>query len=354
MIDLDVTDAPLAQVMTTIAQQVGVEIFVDPNVDVTVTERFRNIEWKLAVALIAKTYNCEAMQDVAGNVHVGQIACFHMSFTRSRLRAVLNLLATYAGLHLVMDSEIDDVVTLRCFGGGMGEGLFDGIFPCLQAVARTSNLAIGLRDGLLLVTKAPAGWGDFDFDPLGHLQGDTPAYRAPDPGLRLEARGAPAVAWFRLLADCSPVRQFVIAGDVTSRISASVSTTDCLEAMSKIAAEHALRFEHAGAYFLLRSGSGPVPMVPPAPSHSVELPGHRAVSVSLQGTVTYAQSPGAVDDSTYEAAVLNGGVYRVGEALREVDSDEDLPLVVHEIRWDAVHLRALGSDSTIVIPLPDQ
>jgi len=73
LISIDVTDAPMAEVMATIAKQVGAKIVVAEDVEARVTERFRDISWRLAVDLIAKTYRCE-VQEREGVIHLRRLA----------------------------------------------------------------------------------------------------------------------------------------------------------------------------------------------------------------------------------------------------------------------------------------
>jgi type II secretory pathway component GspD/PulD (secretin) len=59
LVNIEVQDAPLAEVMDMIGRQVGENIVVEPNVHESVTINLRNIDWLEAVEVIAERTKCD-------------------------------------------------------------------------------------------------------------------------------------------------------------------------------------------------------------------------------------------------------------------------------------------------------
>ncbi|MCA8925254.1 MAG: hypothetical protein KDD82_25815 [Planctomycetes bacterium] len=148
LIDLDVTDMPLAKVMDVIERQVQVNIIVDPNIDVTVTERFRSINWRLAVDLIAKTYNCE-VEEIEGALYIKQPPKVTLTFTDANIRTVLQLIAQYAGKNIIIAPEITGKITVDLHEVHW--------LDALEAIVETSGpfavVKVGDDDLLRIVTR---------------------------------------------------------------------------------------------------------------------------------------------------------------------------------------------------------
>lgn len=148
LIDLDVTDMPLAKVMDVIERQVQVNIIVDPNIDVTVTERFRSINWRLAVDLIAKTYNCE-VEEIEDALYIKQPPKVTLTFTDANIRTVLQLIAQYAGKNIIIAPEIVGKITVDLHEVHW--------LDALEAIVETSGpfavVKVGDDDLLRIVTR---------------------------------------------------------------------------------------------------------------------------------------------------------------------------------------------------------
>ncbi|MEZ6184419.1 MAG: hypothetical protein R3F62_05325 [Planctomycetota bacterium] len=148
LIDLDVTDMPLAKVMDVIERQVQVNIIVDPNIDVTVTERFRSINWRLAVDLIAKTYNCE-VEEIEGALYIKQPPKVTLTFTDANIRTVLQLIAQYAGKNIIIAPEVTGKITVDLHEVHW--------LDALEAIVETSGpyavVKVGDDDLLRIVTR---------------------------------------------------------------------------------------------------------------------------------------------------------------------------------------------------------
>ena len=70
-INVDVTDADLADVIDQIARQTGQNILVDPSVHETVTVALYDVHWREAVDVIARMTRCE-IQVLRGNRFIPQ------------------------------------------------------------------------------------------------------------------------------------------------------------------------------------------------------------------------------------------------------------------------------------------
>jgi len=341
LIDLDVRDMPLGDVMASISSQTGAWIEVDPNVDVTVSERFVSINWRLAVDLVAKTYNCEVEELADGTIKVAQPNCgVNLAFENGSLRTVLQVLSQYMGLHLILTERVQGNLWVCARGDPI---------EMFQQIVRACELRAGERDGVVVVGGAKA-WGQ-PFESLPDFE----ALPAPRMTTNLlQASAAPAATWLAGLA--YKTNRSIVIRNVDSTISTRLVNVDYLEAMRRAAHDLELELRLAGDYVIVTGepaseAEGDRAAAEPR-GKVLDLPNGQQARIDLQGITQDIGPP--EEGARFDQALVGGRVYRVGDALLNEHSD-DLPIWVHEITADAVHFKVGDREADpVVVPLPKQ
>lgn len=346
LISLDVKDVPLADALREIARQANLEVCVDPNVDVTVTERFREIDAELAIHLIAKTYNCTVGVTASGAYCVGRVHLVRLQFNDVDLATLLDLIARFAGLDLVLDARLQRRLTFDAAHCGL-DPTYDLLYPGLVAISETCRISLEVRNGVLLACSRPSGWHDpgLDLDPKHRLDGWDA--RMTRPRNLLWARNAPARPWFHLMArhlGCFAV----IAGDVEGHVSMSERDLPYDHAAYRAAVTHGVWIDFDGSFLRVRNRFSPPRHVPQAPSPRARLtlPDGTQCEVEVQAMVLdRAESTGY----GFSDVLIDGEPYRVGDRLRR--GETELPVWVHSLAPDAIYLWVEGAPAPVVVPL---
>lgn len=332
-IDIDVTNRDLARVMDDIGEQVGATILVDPTVQESVTVSLRRIPWREAVDVIARMTRTE-VEERAGALVLSQPVCrMTIQFTRAPLPTVLQLMAAYSGLNIVISGDLRDQVTLDLREGGVAHWL--------EVVAHAAGVVIERRGDLLVASRRP-GWGDADLDGAS----EPPAEQDDVTRLRLRARSAPVDELLVALA--------AFAGRPVVVLTAPRSLIDvdfdgpATAAMRESADRAGWSLESRGGAFVVRAGvafGGPAPG--PPTSATLELVDGRAVVVRVQATCF----PCDPDARQASLTMIDDRIYYLGDHLVD-ENDEEIPVRVVEIDAAGVILRFQETSVETLVRFP--
>jgi type IV pilus assembly protein PilQ len=109
---LDVKDKDLNDILRSISRQVGVNVIADPEVKEKVTIQLDRVEWRNALAVIAKQTNCKLVEVSDRLIRFTQPPSISMEFQDADIKIVLELLAKQSGANIVMASDVQGKVSL--------------------------------------------------------------------------------------------------------------------------------------------------------------------------------------------------------------------------------------------------
>ncbi len=109
---LDVKDKDLHEILASISKRVDVNIIADPQVKEKVTIQLDRVEWRNALAVIARQTNCKIVEESERLIRFTQPPSISMEFQDADIKIVLELLAKQAGANIVMNSDVQGKVSL--------------------------------------------------------------------------------------------------------------------------------------------------------------------------------------------------------------------------------------------------
>lgn len=302
-IDVDVENADLADVMRQIGQQVGVNILVEEGKVESVSVSLVQIPWREAVDVIARMTRAE-VDELPGGVLMLRSNCRRVTiqFTRANARTVIQLIAAYSGLNVVVTQEVGRIevtVDLR-------EGAYLGM---IEPICRATGLVCE-RLGPVIVVSTRSHGGDPDIDGLPPVAPTPAEGRTP---LRVRARGAPLPALLHLLV--SHVRRNVVVGPISGTLDLTLDAAPADAALEALLeAARAMSYVEGNALVVSRGeGVGGPPVL-----GSIRLPDGNALPLSIQATVLADPTSDEPD-----SVVIDGRIYRQGDTLMNAQ-DEDI------------------------------
>ena len=111
-INLDVKDKDLAEVLRFISRRVGVNIIPDPEIKEKVTIELDRVEWRKALAVIARQAHCKVIDVDERLIRLTQPPSISMEFQDADIKVVLELLAKQAGANILIASDVKGKVSL--------------------------------------------------------------------------------------------------------------------------------------------------------------------------------------------------------------------------------------------------
>lgn len=147
-LDLDLQGHDLREVLREVARLAGITIEVAPEVHEVDTLQVVDMPWRLAVDLLAQRAGCE-VEALASNVlWIDQPTRISATFEDSDVTQVLRVLGAYAGQQVVIGPGVAGRVTVD---------FRDEPWPrALQTIARAVGAHLVVRPGLALVRAGPA------------------------------------------------------------------------------------------------------------------------------------------------------------------------------------------------------
>ncbi len=112
LVTIDVRDKDLAEVLSQIGEQVGVNIVVDPQVSESVTLSLDAIGWHDALEIIARQTNCVMIEQSDRLIRFTQPPSLNIEFQDAELAVVLDLLAKQSGANIVIAEDVEGKVSL--------------------------------------------------------------------------------------------------------------------------------------------------------------------------------------------------------------------------------------------------
>lgn len=112
-IDLNETDAPLADVLKKIADRAGVNIVLAPGIDETVSVELKGVAWRLALQVVAERANCTIVDQAANLIRVEQPIPVEFNFQGADVKSVIDAIANLSGASIVVGPRVEGEVYLR-------------------------------------------------------------------------------------------------------------------------------------------------------------------------------------------------------------------------------------------------
>lgn len=112
LVTIDVRDKDLAEVLSQIGEQVGVNIVLDPQVSESVTLSLDAIGWHDALEIIARQTNCVMIEQSDRLIRFTQPPSLNIEFQDAELAVVLDLLAKQSGANIVIAEDVEGKVSL--------------------------------------------------------------------------------------------------------------------------------------------------------------------------------------------------------------------------------------------------
>ncbi len=109
---LDVKGKDLHEILASISKRVDVNIIADPEVKEKVTIQLDRVEWRNALAVIARQTNCRIIEESDRLIRFSQPPSISMEFQDADIKIVLELLAKQAGANIVMNADVQGKVSL--------------------------------------------------------------------------------------------------------------------------------------------------------------------------------------------------------------------------------------------------
>ena len=112
LVTIDVREKDLKEVLGQIAEQVDVNIVVDPQVEEVVTLSLDAIDWRDALDVIARETNCVIIEVSDRLIRFIQPPSINIEFQDADLAVVLDLLAKQSGANIVIADDVEGKVSL--------------------------------------------------------------------------------------------------------------------------------------------------------------------------------------------------------------------------------------------------
>lgn len=329
-IDLDVEDVDLRTVLAGIGEMVGVPIRLEEGKEETLSLALSRVPWREAIDAIARLSGCEVVDQPGGGLLLQASTRLTVGFTDTPALTVLQLLAGFGELDLVVGVG----VPLRRITVDWRAPDFLG---AVEAVGRATGLSIERRGRVILVSDRP-GWGTADLDGRPPAPPARPGVRTP---LRVRARGAPLPVLLQLLAAESG-RDLVAAELPRRGVDLWLEHTPAHAALDELIESAGIQATLEGNVLLVHGverGSGS------AGGHLVATlkpPGRDGFAIALQATLVAPP-----DSEAPSRAIIDGQVYREGDALRDPEGGEIHQVGVVRIDARGVLFR-VGVQETLV------
>lgn len=322
---IDTEGKDLAEFMAEIGARVGRRIVVEADIQETIDVSFREIPWREAVDVLAKMFGCE-VEERGDVLYVYRPACrLFLQFSRADLRTVLQLVAAYAGLDLVLGAEVKGEITLDLRRGSP--------LTWLESLVRAAGLHAAEFEGVVTVRAKPLE-GELELE----FASPEPQ-RGPAPRNRLLARGVGLDTWLLVLANYAQ-RDLIVVRRSSCSVDADLRDTHWLAAGLRACVAARAGFACEGALWRVQEDSTGKPSKrAPLPLRLEFERGVRDAHVEALVEVPPEERPGS-------CVVIDGRIYFAGDPLLNADGDE-LPAFVTEIRADRLGLRIEGRDLSV-------
>jgi len=109
-ISIDVENVPLAKVVTYIAAQTGHNILVDKDVDVTVTQRLMDVNWRRALQILLEGTGCYLEEESANIFRISKPETIS-GMGEEDIRTVVNMIAKAGGANVVIAPDVKGPVS---------------------------------------------------------------------------------------------------------------------------------------------------------------------------------------------------------------------------------------------------
>ncbi len=147
-IDVDLEGEELAVGLAAVARFAHTTIVVDPEVQERITVSLRDVPWREAVDVMARMCRCDVEELAPGVLWIDRQARVTVEFQDTEVATVLRLIASYAGVELVVTPGVAGRVSLD---------LKDTPWlRAMQTVAAAAGLWLEERSGLVVVRPGPA------------------------------------------------------------------------------------------------------------------------------------------------------------------------------------------------------
>jgi hypothetical protein len=147
-IDVDFEEEELAAALGAVANFAATTVVVDPEVQAPITVSLRDIPWREAVDVMARMCRCDVEELAPGVLWVSRPARVTVEFQDTDVTTVLRLIASYAGVELVVTPGVVGRVSLDLTE--------EPWLRAMQTVAAAAGLWLEERSGLVVVRPGPA------------------------------------------------------------------------------------------------------------------------------------------------------------------------------------------------------
>ena len=113
LLTLKLKDRPLKDVVESIRRKVGVNIIMSKDIEETVTIELDEVEWRVALDLVAERAGCVVVQKARQLFTVEKPPQVFFSFENTPIQTVIDTIAKVAGANIVISPEVQGSITLR-------------------------------------------------------------------------------------------------------------------------------------------------------------------------------------------------------------------------------------------------
>jgi type IV pilus assembly protein PilQ len=113
LLTLKLKDRLLKDVVETIRRKVGVNIIMEDGIDESVTIDLEDVEWRIALDMIAENAGCVVIQKGRNVLKVEKPPRVYFAFTNAPIQQVIDTIAKLSGANIVVAPEVQGAVTLR-------------------------------------------------------------------------------------------------------------------------------------------------------------------------------------------------------------------------------------------------
>lgn len=144
LLTLKLKDRLFRDVVQQIKRKVGVNIVMDEGIDETVTIDIEDVEWRVALDMVAEKANCVVVQVGKGLLKIEKPPRVFFAFNNAPIQEVIDTIAKISGANIVVSPDVQGAITLRLKNIPWRDAL--------ESAAKTLNYAVVEEDrGILRV-----------------------------------------------------------------------------------------------------------------------------------------------------------------------------------------------------------
>ncbi|MCA8955476.1 MAG: hypothetical protein KDC87_05345 [Planctomycetes bacterium] len=113
LLTLKLKDRLLRDVVETIRRRVGTNIIMDASIDDTVTIDLEEVEWRVALDLVAEKAGCVVIEKGRNLLKVEKPPRVYFAFNNAPIQQVIDTIAKLSGANIVVAPQVEGAVTLR-------------------------------------------------------------------------------------------------------------------------------------------------------------------------------------------------------------------------------------------------